>query len=52
MSAGDRRMLNQQEILAREFRKALVAEKNLVALDTSNLTPSGAVAQVLADLSL
>lgn len=53
MSAGDRRMLNQQEDLAREFRRFLVAEeKHLVAIDTSHLTPSEVMTQVLAEIQV
>jgi thymidylate kinase len=51
MSAGDRRMLNQQEALSREFRKLLVAEeKHLVAIDTSHLTPSEVMTQAFAEI--
>jgi thymidylate kinase len=51
MSAGDRRMLNQQEVLSREFKKFFVAEeKHLVAIDTSHLTASEVMAQVLAEI--
>ncbi|MBU6214699.1 hypothetical protein KGM48_02540 [Patescibacteria group bacterium] len=51
MSAGDRRMLNQQEALAREFRRFLVAEeKHLVAIDTSHLTPAEVMTQALAEI--
>jgi dTMP kinase len=50
MSAGDKRMLNQQEAISREFKKLLVAEDHLVAIDTSFLTPSDVMAQVLAEI--
>lgn len=51
MSAGDRRMLNQQETLSREFRKILVEEgKRLLTIDTSHLTLSEIMTQVLAEI--
>lgn len=51
MSAGDRRMLNQQEILSREFRKLLaVEEKHLIVLETSHMTPPEVTALVLAEI--
>lgn len=51
MSAGDRRMINQQDDLAREFRRLLIeGEKYLVAIDTSHLTPAEIVSQVLAEI--
>lgn len=53
MSAGDRRMLNQQEVIAREFRRFLTAEeKHLVAVDTSHLTPSEVMTQTLAEIQV
>lgn len=53
MSAGDRRMLNQQELLAREFKKFLATEKgHLVAIDTSRLTPSEVMMQALAGIQV
>jgi len=51
MSAGDRRMLNQQETLGRDFKRILVAEqKQLITIDTSHLTPLEAVTRVLAKI--
>ncbi len=51
MSAGDRRMFNQQNSLSREFRKLLVKEeKHLVAVDTSCLTPSEVMLQTLVEI--
>lgn len=51
MSAGDRRMLNQQEALSREFKKLLVDENgHSVVVDTSYLTPTEVITQVLAEI--
>jgi thymidylate kinase len=51
MSAGDRRMLNRQEVLSREFKKFLVSDgKSLVAIDASHLTPSEVMTQALAEI--
>lgn len=51
MSAGDRRMLNQQEALSREFKKLLVDEDGYsVVVDTSHLTPAEVMTQVLAKI--
>lgn len=51
MSAGDRRMLNQQEALSREFKKLLVDEDGYsVAVDTSCLAPSEVMVQILAEI--
>lgn len=51
MSAGDRRMLNDQEILSLEFKKLLVDEGGHFAeIDTGYLTPSEVMTQVLAEI--
>jgi len=51
MSAGDRRMLNQQEALSREFKTLYASSaQNLVSVDTSHLTPTEVMLQVLAEI--
>ena len=53
MSAGDRRLLNQQEDLSRELKKLLMEEeKRLVTVDTSSLTLSQVTARVLAEIQI
>ncbi len=50
MSAGDRRMFNDQVQLARAFRKFFtIRPTRLVAIDTTYLAPAEVVAQVVAE---
>lgn len=50
LTAGDLRMLNQQTSLAREFKKLLSKEeKNLAVIDTSHLTATEVMKQVLME---
>lgn len=51
MSAGDRRMLNQQQELAQQFESILKSlAQPFLTVDTSHMTPSEVIAKIVAKL--
>lgn len=53
LSAGDYRMLNKQEALAREYKRAIAHFKGrAVAIDTDHLAPAEVVKQIIAEVNL